>query len=194
MCGTEAAFAALLEDTSVVTWEHVRLGGDRFELPHQLQNVRKIFANQDAFAALLKNGSNYGDLGQSSTWRRQFRNPKYTANYDFAAILADGSLVTWGSRAHGGDRSRVQHQLQNVKEICGDVGGFAAVVTWGMASFGGDSSSLHGQLRNVRRIFGAFPAFAAILQDETVVTWGLRLHGGDGTKVQHTRCFCCYCS
>jgi hypothetical protein len=46
----------------------------------------------------------------------------------------------------------------------------------------------------VRRIFGAFPAFAAILQDETVVTWGLRLHGGDGTKVQHTRCFCCYCS
>jgi len=57
MCGTEAAFAAFLEDTSVVTWGHVRLGGDRCELPHQLQNVRKIFANQDAFAALLKNGS-----------------------------------------------------------------------------------------------------------------------------------------
>ena len=39
MCCTEAAFAALPEDTSVVTWGHVRLGGDRCELPHQLQNV-----------------------------------------------------------------------------------------------------------------------------------------------------------
>ena len=39
MCGTEAAFAVLLKDTSVVTWGHVGLGGCRCELPHQLQNV-----------------------------------------------------------------------------------------------------------------------------------------------------------
>ena len=36
MCGTEAAFAVLLKDTSVVTWGHVGLGGCRCELPHQL--------------------------------------------------------------------------------------------------------------------------------------------------------------
>lgn len=35
----------------------------------------------------------------------------------FAAILADGSVVTWGAPTYGGDNSKVQHQLRNVQHI-----------------------------------------------------------------------------
>ena len=35
----------------------------------------------------------------------------------FAAILDDGSVVTWGDADSGGDSSAVQHQLSNVQQI-----------------------------------------------------------------------------
>jgi len=52
----------------------------------------------------------------------------------FAAILEDGSVLTWGHAYHGGDSSTAQHQLKN--------GG--SVVTWGSPRFGCDSSEAHG--------------------------------------------------
>ena len=33
----------------------------------------------------------------------------------FAAILGDGTAVTWGDADFGGDSSAVQHQLKNVQ-------------------------------------------------------------------------------
>ena len=62
----------------------------------------------------------------------------------FAAILGDGSVVTWG-RA---DSSAVRGQLKNVQQIHASEQVFAAilgdgsVVTWGSSRAGGDSSSL----------------------------------------------------
>ena len=35
----------------------------------------------------------------------------------FAAILGDGSVVTWGNADYGGDSSAVQNQLKNVQPI-----------------------------------------------------------------------------
>jgi alpha-tubulin suppressor-like RCC1 family protein len=55
----------------------------------------------------------------------------------FAAILADGSVVTWGNPAFGGDSSTVQDQLRNVQQIRGTDAAFTAiladgqVVSWG---------------------------------------------------------------
>ena len=55
----------------------------------------------------------------------------------FAAILGDGSVVTWGDAKLGGDSSSVQDQLKNVQQIQASDEGFAAilddgsVVTWG---------------------------------------------------------------
>ena len=43
----------------------------------------------------------------------------------FAALLGDGSVVTWGSK--GGDSSAVQHQLKHVQEMQGTEGAFAAM-------------------------------------------------------------------
>ena len=73
----------------------------------------------------------------------------------FAAILGDGSVVTWGNAASGGDRSSVQDQLKNVQQIQASgyavaaIVGDASVVTWGSAGEGGDSSSVQDQLKNV---------------------------------------------
>ena len=35
----------------------------------------------------------------------------------FAAILADGSVVTWGDARFGGDSSAVQDQLRDVQQM-----------------------------------------------------------------------------
>ena len=35
----------------------------------------------------------------------------------FAAVLGDGSVVTWGDAEHGGDSSAVQDQLKNFQQI-----------------------------------------------------------------------------
>ena len=89
----------------------------------------------------------------------------------FAAILGDGSVVTWGSAVFGGDSSSVQDQLKDVKQIQASFGAFAAVlgdgsvVTWGHAAYGGDSSSVQDQLKDVKQIQASFGAFAAVLGD-----------------------------
>ena len=67
-----------------------------------------------------------------------------------SAILADGSVVTWGDAAGGGDSSAVQDQLKNVQQIQASGSAFAAilgdgsVVTWGSAIYGGGSSCRAG--------------------------------------------------
>ena len=76
----------------------------------------------------------------------------------FAAILGDGSVVTWGDPRRGGDSSAVQDQLKNVQQIQASENAFAAilcdrsVVTWGHPGYGGDSSSVQDRLKNVQEI------------------------------------------
>eukprot|EP00439_Symbiodinium_sp_Y106_P036021 s3898_g4.t1 len=108
----------------------------------------------------------------------------------FAAILGDGSVVTWGSADKSGDSSAVQDQLKNVQQVQASRSAFAAilgdgsVVTWGESDYGGDSSAVQDQLKNVQQIQAAGNAFAAIRGDGSVVTWGLPHHGGDSRAVQ----------
>ena len=76
----------------------------------------------------------------------------------FAAILADGCVVSWGSPHCGGNCSQVQHLLQNVTQVQATDQAFAAiladghVVTWGSPDHGGDSSEVQCQLQHVRQI------------------------------------------
>ncbi|CAE7902114.1 MPPED1 [Symbiodinium microadriaticum] len=108
----------------------------------------------------------------------------------FAAILGDGSVVTWGSASSGGDSSTVQRQLSNVQQIQASSGAFAAVlgdgsvVTWGSAGHGGDSSAAQDKLKDVQQVQASSKAFAAILGDGSVVSWGCARHGGDSSAVQ----------
>ena len=108
----------------------------------------------------------------------------------FAAILGDGSVVSWGDGRYGGDSRRVQEQLKNVQHIKSSDTAFAAiladghVVSWGEARSGGDSSAVHDQLKDVQQIQASRAAFAAILKDGSVRTWGNPRCGGDSQAVR----------
>ncbi|CAE7808777.1 kidins220b, partial [Symbiodinium sp. KB8] len=112
------------------------------------------------------------------------------SGFAFAAILGDGSVVTWGNPVFGGHSSAVQDKLKNVQQIQASAYNFAAIladgsiVTWGMASDGADSSAVQDQLKNVQQIQASFGDFAAILGDGSVVTWGDAACGGDSSAVQ----------
>ena len=107
----------------------------------------------------------------------------------FAAIRADGSVVTWGHRFHGGDSHAVRDQLLNVHEIYATHKALAAVktdgsvVAWGHADHGGDNSGVQEDLQMVRQVFASMQAFAALRSDGRVVTWGNASHGGDSQRL-----------
>ncbi|RZD50660.1 MAG: hypothetical protein CXT67_09355 [Methanobacteriota archaeon] len=86
-------------------------------------------------------------------------------------MKSDGSVITWGSVAHGGDSSSVSANLSsNVTDIFSTRSAFAAlksdgsVVTWGNANLGGDSSSVSSELTGVIEIYSTRTAFAAIVE------------------------------
>ena len=90
--------------------------------------------------------------GESSEVQDQLKGVQQVqANYRaFAAILADGSVVTWGST--------VQHQVTDVDQVQGTDTAFAAiladgsVVTWGNPDDGGESSEVQDQLKGVQQV------------------------------------------
>ena len=102
------------------------------------------------------------------------------ASRAFAAILEDGSVVTWGDRSYGGDSLAVRDQLKGVQQIRATRYAFAAiledgsVVTWGDPRYGGDSSAVQDQLKGVEQIQGTCGAFAPVRED----------CGGDSSAVQ----------
>ena len=108
----------------------------------------------------------------------------------FAAIQADGSIVTWGLKHTGGDSSQVQDRLRSVQQIQGTISAFAAiladgsVVAWGDPICGGNTADVDG-LFDVQQLQATWGAFAAIKTDGSVVTWGHPLAGGDSSTVQH---------
>lgn len=76
----------------------------------------------------------------------------HATNFAFAAILSDGTVVTWGHSDLGGDSSAVQDKLRNVQQVHATHSAFAAVlsdgtvVTWGHSASGGDSTAVQQQL------------------------------------------------
>ena len=81
-----------------------------------------------------------------------------TSSQAAAALLGDGSVVTWGHADYGGDSSSVRNRLKRVQQVQAGFNSFAAilddgsVVTWGNPILGGDSSAVQDQLYNVTHI------------------------------------------
>ncbi|CAE7948645.1 HERC2 [Symbiodinium sp. KB8] len=101
----------------------------------------------------------------------------------FAAILWDGTVVTWGQDAWGGDCSMVQKQLREVREIQ-DI--FRWVVTvMGNLGIAGQRRGLRFRplAADVQSIASSRGAFAALREDGRVVTWGCPRRGGDSGRV-----------
>ena len=108
----------------------------------------------DAFATIKRSRLQNGDLLTLHINGVQVQ----ARHRAFAAILGDGSFVTWGSHAYGGDSSAARDQRKNVQQIQASHDAFAAilgdgsVVTKGSAVYGGDSSAVQDQLKNVQQI------------------------------------------
>ncbi|WP_447078485.1 Ig-like domain-containing protein [Shewanella algae] len=193
------AFAALMDDGSVLTWGASWGGGDSSAVANQLTaGVKAIYATQDAFAAVKDDGSvvtwgNQTDGGDSSAVASQLSTGVkiiYSGPFAFAALKNNGSVVTWG--AYGGaDSSAVAGLLSSgVKMIYATHGAFAALkddsslVTWGAAGYGGDSSAFAVQLSSgVKNVVSTNDAFAALKSDGSVVAWGNQYNGGNSSMV-----------
>ena len=105
----------------------------------------------------------------------------------FAALKADGSLVTWGASGGGGCSKDVAEDLKDVKRVFHTLTAFAAlkadgsVVSWGDARRGGDSQAVQEELRKVApvaQVFATDGAFLAIGK-EGVAAWGDAHAGGE---------------
>ena len=106
----------------------------------------------------------------------------------FAALKNDGSVVTWGLSAYGGNSTSVAASLSSgVINVYSNDGAFAAlkndgsVVTWGQSAYGGNSTSVAASLSSgVTAVYSNKKAFAALKSDGSVITWGNGYAGGSG--------------
>ena len=154
----------------------------------------KVAATKSAFALWCLGGNKIVTWGRhpNCTGVHELRSVQevYSNGSAFAALSADGSVVTWGDPLCGGDSEHISEQLKHVQQIYSTTSAFAAllqdqsVVTWGLSERGGDSHAVGNRLRNVQRIYATDTAFAAILSDGGVVTWGDPFRGGDSTEVR----------
>ena len=164
------AVAALKADGSVVTWGTQGSGGD--------PGVYSV--SQFTGTTLIADVSDQLQDGVQAL---------YSTNSAFAALKADGSVVTWGNQSLGGDSSAVAAALESgVTEIFSTQTAFAAlkedgsVVTWGNQGQGGNSAGVAEALSGgVVTIHSTQNAFAAIKADGSVVTWGA--WGGNSSAV-----------
>ena len=100
---SSAAFAAILDDGTVVAWGDARSGGDSSSVRYQLKNVQAIQASRRAFAAILGNGSvvTWGDVGSggdSSDIQDQLLNLDPSDGQAFASqrgLLAVSGSAVW---------------------------------------------------------------------------------------------------
>jgi flagellin-like hook-associated protein FlgL len=95
----------------------------------------------------------------------------YSNQNAFAALKADGSVVTWGDSSYGVNSSAVAAQLTGgVQAIYYNQWAFAAlkadgsVVTWGNTTYGGNSSAVAAQLSS------GVQSLASPLNEEQVAT------------------------
>lgn len=154
----------------------------------------KIVASSSAFVMWCVGGDRIVTWGYSDQpVRNQPINVQQIqgSTHAFAAIMGDGSVVTWGNPEHGGRSEAVRDQLRNVQQLKATNGAFAAiladqtVVTWGNTKFAADCTRVRDQLKGVQQIQASGAAFAAILGDGRVVTWGRQDCGGDSSTVRH---------
>ncbi|CAE8593517.1 unnamed protein product, partial [Polarella glacialis] len=105
---------------------------------------------QSDLASLLQNV-----VHLTVVWMRgDARNKPLAGHHVFAAVKAEGSVITWGASGFGGISSHVEHRLQEgVVQVVVNCSAFAAikadgsVITWGGSGSGGDSSHVEHHLQ-----------------------------------------------
>jgi len=107
-------------------------------------------------------------------------NKIYTTDYAFALINKNGDVITWGNPSRGGDSSKVQHLLKDIKEIYTTHGSFTAltvnddIITWGKCN--SYFSKVQHKLINIKEIYSNYEndIFIAIDENNYAISWGFR--------------------
>ncbi|MEY2699790.1 MAG: hypothetical protein RIQ52_545, partial [Pseudomonadota bacterium] len=199
------SFAVLKADGSVVTWGAGEFGGQQaytyfnagdhqfvtVNVADQLTSgVTQIFANRGgSYAALKADGSvvtwGWGEAGGRQAYAYEDVNQQFVtvsvaelltsgvtqifsnAN-TYAALKADGSVITWGQNITGGHQAvYTQLNVDNYK--------FTLI------------NNIDNQLTSgVTRIFSNGDSYAALKTDGSVVTWGLGEAGGQQAVYTYT--------
>lgn len=160
-----SAFAALIDDGTVLVWGHPLYGGDQAQVNALgISNAVKIYSNQYSMAALLQDGtvkvwgevSSGGSQTQVDALGFSSLNPvkEIVSNRTsaYAAILQDGTVKTWGDASRGGDQTAVD----------------ALNIT---------------SANPVKKLYTTYAAFIALMQDGTIKVWGRPNSGGDQAEV-----------
>ena len=160
---TSNSFAAIHADGSVNCWGSY-LAGDTAEKNLQvhpcLGKIIDVEFTRTTCTAMILRDDGYKGIA----WWGENDNPLFfgvrltepacavieiqSNDFAFAALLADGSVVSWGTYTHGGDSEDIQDQLKNIQFIAKTAMAFCAVtrdgkvVTWGRQDEGGDSSGI----------------------------------------------------
>ena len=152
------AFAAIKFDGSVVTWGKAGSGGDS-----------AVYHSDSITYESIKNYSVKDQLNGAIPITQI-----YSGGSAFAALRADGSVITWGDADSGGD-SRIHSSPYN------DPSSVTSPIPVG------DSYSVADQLDGTVKVTQIYSneddAFAALREDGSVVTWGNSGYGGDSTAV-----------
>ncbi|MEI7796958.1 MAG: hypothetical protein WCI06_10035, partial [Methylococcaceae bacterium] len=189
---TNTAFAALRKDGSVVTWGDIYSGGNTADATLAAQLKGSVTTTSTDGTVITDDTKNVTQI--------------FSTNTAFAALRADGSVVTWGNVNYGGNSTTNTTlatalngvaDTQDVTHIYSNAQAFAAlrkdgsVVTWGDITAGGSTSIVvsgkvidvqNQLLADVKQIYSTGTAFAALKNDGTVVTWGNQLAGGATTS------------
>ena len=208
----QRAFAALMENGSVVAWGDHGRGGTIGSITDDLQSgVVDIVSNKFTFVALKNDGSlvSWGELYDGGrTHMNAFSTLTLTGsvekiisnNYAFAVLQSNGSVAVWGDRRGGGDISSMGSTLDTgVVDLASTEDTFAAhksdgsVVVWG-SSYGAlpqsiiDTTCLASGV--IRLASSNDKAYVAVKDDGTLVTWGdyaaggHLYHGGNGNQLE----------
>ena len=206
----KAAFAAIRDDGSVVTWGDPTTGGDSSKVIDQLAaDVVQIFATRKAFAALKTDGSviTWGDKrqgGNSENVKTLLKGGVvniFSTGTAFAALKDDKTLVVWGDPERGGTFGEVSEEkinnvesvvstfteIDNMSETFAALRHDGSVVTWGNRSLRDDSDlKAVGRLNNVSQVIANHQAFAFLLDDGRVKVIGNKTSGGELGRVSYS--------
>ncbi|MBX9578182.1 MAG: hypothetical protein K2W97_06880 [Chthoniobacterales bacterium] len=195
---TEKAFALLRGDHQVQVWGDARQGGVLSDLPEG--TIDEIIPNEVAFTALFHDGTIFcwGDV--SGGGKTPSVPPAVTSTSDsnvtvtqrtvasivgneraFAALLNDGSLITWGDQDWGG----VAPSLADGKTFTSLIAsqqGFSAffdggVLVWGQSMPAGKIVTLP-QGKSISFLATTREAVAACFEDGSLQCWGVANCGG----------------
>lgn len=159
---TDTAFAALTYASTVVVWGNVDQGGNYSITLQNLRGIDRIYSTGGAFAAVNStivwvwgDPDSGGVMSKATQARLQAQETIkiYATWRAFAALMNDGSVVSWGNTNDGGYIPSNGFTNGGVKFICANQASFTAVknqtlqggkpfFSWGNSRYGGSSTSI----------------------------------------------------